>query len=242
MSELINRSIFVHGGYSRWTLYCSLKVKINSGGTLWEIKGHPGLFTEVNLTIKMLEQQIYFSDFGAPGLKAMYTPYKVSLLNDEDEPLQELSAPRLTFTGHKLNEQWSLLQAVYFLGYAIWNYTNCPYYFAQPEFLATEIEPWRENGEIWRRALVRFPAGTPSHSGSQIYYFSPDGLIRRQDYQIDISGGLRIAHYLSDYVDILGFQFSTKRRLYIREEDRMPMINGPLVLSVDYSEFELFPL
>jgi hypothetical protein len=66
-----------------------------------------------------------------------------------------------TTGGHEL---WNAL------GYACWNYFTTPFLFAYPGVQASEIEPWREAGQTWRRLQVRFPPHIGTHSPSQVFY------------------------------------------------------------------------
>ena len=71
--------------------------------------------------------------------------------------------PRAAFAGHTNETPWDLLHAAYFDGYAVWTYLTQPFLYRYPGFLATEIEPWEEDGEVWRRLKVRFPDSIASH-------------------------------------------------------------------------------
>jgi hypothetical protein len=66
--------------------------------------------------------------------------------------------PKAAFHGHVLDTPWDMLHLAYFLGYALWNYLTTRFSFAQPGYLSEELEPWRENGQTWRRLKVKFPA------------------------------------------------------------------------------------
>jgi hypothetical protein len=51
--------------------------------------------------------------------------------------------------------------------YAMWTYLPTPFLFAMDGVATEELQPWRENGEMWRRLKVTFPhnrtdAGTPN--------------------------------------------------------------------------------
>ncbi|HVV19642.1 MAG TPA: hypothetical protein VHF06_09420 [Pseudonocardiaceae bacterium] len=54
---------------------------------------------------------------------------------------------------------------------------------------ATEIEPWHQDGETWRRPAVRFPADITTHNTEQTFYFGADFLLHRHDYAGDVLGG-----------------------------------------------------
>ena len=58
-----------------------------------------------------------------------------------------------------------------------------------------------------------------THSSEQSLYFDDNGLLRRQDYEVDVAGRGRAAHLISDYVDVQGLRFPTRRRVFMRNED-----------------------
>jgi hypothetical protein len=52
-----------------------------------------------------------------------------------------------------------------------------------------------------------------------------DGLIARQDYDVEISGGLGGAHYVSDYIEVAGIKVPTKRRVFPRNPTAAPPLS-----------------
>jgi hypothetical protein len=106
---------------------------------------------------------------------------------------------------------------------------------AMPGFEVAEIEPWKEGGEQWRRLRVQFPDHFASHSKVQDFYFGPDFLLRRHDYEVDVAGGFGAAQYLHDIVDAEGFKFPSKRRAYLRGPDGQA-VRDILLVSIDLSE------
>jgi hypothetical protein len=51
-----------------------------------------------------------------------------------------------------------MLQLAYFVGTAMWTYLTQPFTFAHPGFQTTELDPWPEKGEQWRRLRVIWPS------------------------------------------------------------------------------------
>ena len=100
-------------------------------------------------------------------------------------------------------------------------------------FVCEEIEPWREDGEDWRRLKVTFPDNIVSHCKTQITHFGPDGLMRRHDYTVDILGGATGANYPSNYKVFQGINMPTKRRIYAYDET-MAKVPEPLLVSLDF--------
>ena len=83
-----------------------------------------------------------------------------------------------------------------------------------------------------------FPDNIASHSTEQDFYFGEDFLLRRHDYNVDISPGLTGAQLVSEIVETQGIRFPTKRRAYQRGSDKRP-IYEQLMVSIDLSNFRL---
>jgi hypothetical protein len=49
----------------------------------------------------------------------------------------------------------------------MWTYLTTPFAFAMDVVATEELEPWRENGEIWRRLKVTFPQSIATHPRSR---------------------------------------------------------------------------
>jgi len=62
--------------------------------------------------------------------------------------------------------------------------------------------------------------------------------MRRQDYGVDVAGGSKAGHLISDYVDVQGLKFATKRRVFMRNEDDSLQLDQ-MPVSIDLSDFEL---
>lgn len=105
-------------------------------------------------------------------------------------------------------------------------------------FNVAEISPWQEGPEAWRGLRVEFAYHIASHSRFQDFYFVDDGLLRRHDYHVDVAGGFAAAQYVSEYVEAQGFRFPSRRRAYLRGEDRQPLRERVMV-SIDLSDFRL---
>ena len=66
-------------------------------------------------------------------------------------------------------------------------------------------------------------------------YLTPDGLLVRHDYDVEISGDATAAHYLSDYVDVQGIMMPTSHRILPRTPDGQSL-SEPLIVSIGLSE------
>jgi hypothetical protein len=85
---------------------------------------------------------------------------------------------------------------------------------------------------------VRFPADIATHSTEQTLYIDRQGLLRRLDYNVEIDGTARAAHYVYDHKEFSGIVFPTKRRVFRRQPDGRPAPE-PLIISIDLDRIVL---
>lgn len=127
------------------------------------------------------------------------------------------------------------MRFIYFASYSMWTYLTVPFSLTWAGFQAAEIEPWHEQGETWRRLKVKFPPHIASRSTEQTFYFGNDGLLRRHDYVVEISGHFPAAHYVSDYKGVSGIMVPRKRRVFARQPDNTPALDT-VIISIDLSD------
>ena len=238
MQNLLEQVIEAHGGMARWKSFSTLSAHLRQGGIVWPLKGKGGMLDEVNIQIKLHQPWTSHSPFGDAQRRTAVTPDRVAIETTAGALVEELKEPRASFAGHQLETPWSDAQLAYFVGYAIWNYFTMPFTLAGEGFSAVELSPWQENGQTLRRLQVTFPGHVATHSKVQTFYFSADGLLRRHDYEVDISGGAPAVHYLSGHTSVQGITFPTRHLIYVRDADggHQP---EPLVVSIDVSDIKL---
>jgi hypothetical protein len=128
---------------------------------------------------------------------------------------------------------WDSLDALYFAGYAMWNYLSIPFLFTREGFEVEEGEPLETDGGPWRRLDVRFPEGFPTHCREQCFYFDHQGLLRRHDYTPDVVGPYaRAAHLVSGHREVDGLVFGTHRHVVPRAPGGRSL-PGPNVVWID---------
>jgi hypothetical protein len=235
MTDLLDTAIEAHGGLERWNQLDSVSARLIQGGALWGLKGQPGVLDDVVVTAKLHEERVSHRPFGAPNLRSAFTPERVAIENGDGTIVEALDQPRSSFAGHEFETPWSTLQLAYFVGTAMWTYLTQPFTFALPGFETSELEPWDEAGQQWRRLRVVWPSNLATHSTEQALYFDRDGLLTRHDYEVEIGGGTPAAHYVSDYDDVAGIRVPTKHRIFPRSPDGQSLPE-PLVVSIDLSE------
>src|SRR6266478_7970407 len=236
--DLAKLAIEAHGGLERWNSFTTLSVHGINGGVLWGAKGKAGVLDDVTITVDLRNEEASHYPFGSPDRRSRFEPQRVALENANGEVLEELLQPRSSFRGHTLETPWNDLQLAYFAGCAMWTYLNTPFLLARPGVESEEIEPWKEAGETWRRLKVRFPNDIATHSTEQTLYFDQQGVLRRHDYHVEISGGIGAVHYVSDIKEVSGIVFPTKHRIFGLQPDGHAAPE-PLVVSIDVDQIVL---
>ena len=237
MNTLVKRTIDAHGGLKKWNELESVTAHLDEDGALWGLKGHPELVGETNVTVGTRSEWASHHPFLAARARTRFEPHRTALESENGELIGELKEPRASFASHGLETPWSKLQLAYFTGYAMWTYLNLPFLLARPDVVSEEGTPWEENGETWRRLQIRFPADIATHSANQTLYIDGQGLLKRHDYDVDISGGTPAAHYTGEYREAGGIMFPTNHVIFPRQPDNTP--GDLLVVSIGLSNFDL---
>jgi len=227
-----------HGGLEHWRRFNQVQATVVSGGFLWGMKGVAIDATPRSMTSGFRSQWTRTEPFGDAQWHMIYRPDRVAIETKQGEIIAEQSNPRQTFAGHGWETPWTPLQLAYFNGYAMWTYYNLPFVLGEPGFEVTPIASIIQDGSSLRGLNVTFPQTIHTHSAQQQLYFDEAGLLRRQDYQVDVAGSARAAHLISDYVAVQGLQFPTTRRVYMRDAEGNLQLDR-MAVSVDLSDFRL---
>jgi hypothetical protein len=238
LSPLLSEVLEAHGGLAKWRGFERLSTTIISGGEFWAIKGLTQDPAPRRMTIEIHHEWASVQPFGNPNWRTAFTPDRIAIETLSGETVSERFSPREMFANHTFTTPWDPLHRAYFNGYALWTYLTAPFLLAEPGFEVEEIAPLQESGETWRGLRARFPDGVASHSREQDFYFGDDGLVRRHDYNVDVAGGFAGAQLVSNYIEVDGLRFPTRRRAYVRGADHRPQLDRVMV-SIDLSEFSL---
>ncbi|MFC4864862.1 hypothetical protein ACS8MQ_27465 [Pseudomonas sp. MAHUQ-62] len=234
-SELLERVLTAHGGRERWREFTRVDTSIVTGGLLWGMKGLTQDSEPRRMTVWLHEQRASVIPFGAPNQRTAYVPSRIAIETTDGQLRAERLDPRASFQDHGETTVWDPLHRAYFNGYALWNYLTMPFLFTLPGVKVEEVAPWDEGGEQWRRLRVHFPGGVATHCPLQDFYFGEDFLLRRHDYQVDVSGALPAAQYVHDYIEAQGLRMPGKRRAYRRDANNRA-IEEQLLVAIDISE------
>jgi len=205
-----------------------------------EIRGYPGA-RQPTITVNTHGEPstVITGLDGNPENRWVFKTQHNYIESPDGAVLQERSAPRSAYKGHIRSTPWDNLHLLYFTSYAIYNYLTTPFIFTLPGFEVSELESHEEFGEVWRVLQVVYPDDFPAHTKVQRFYFdSKDFLLRREDYEVDVSVGVA-SHYCFDYKSFDGIVVPTTRRVVARRPDRTSVLAGPSAFGLQYVEVKI---
>jgi hypothetical protein len=179
MTDLLDFVVEAHGGLKRWDEMETASAHLIQGSVMWEMVGQKGVLDDIFVTASLHEERVSHYPFGAAG-RSVFTPERVVIDDDDGTVVEALDQPRASFAGHTVQTPWTAPQLAYFVGTARWTYLAQPSTFTLPGFATSELEPWQENGEQWRRLRVAWPGNLASLEAVLTVYVGEDGLIRRE--------------------------------------------------------------
>jgi hypothetical protein len=233
-NDLLQKALAAHGGLDRWNSFETVQATIVTGGQLFGMKGTPQDATPRRMSVSTRREWASVIPFGADDQRTNFTANRIAIEKVDGTVVQERIHPSEHAEGKAVDAPWDVLDRAYFNGYALWTYLTAPFHFTMPGFTVEEIEPWREDDELWGGLRVTYPPDIASHSRQQDFPFGPDSLLRRHDYHVEASGGFAAAQYVFDLVTVQGITLSTKRRAYMRNDRFLPM-HDRLMVSIDLS-------
>jgi hypothetical protein len=237
MAELLDLAVTAHGGLERWNKVKAIKVAASITGAIWYVKGKPDALKNVVITAETRSERVTI-DFPGQGRRAIFEPSRVAIEKADGTLIEARDNPEKSFEGQQRETPWDDIQVAYFAGEALWTYLNTPFLYTRAGFVTEEIASVQVEAETWRRLKVTFPDNVKSHTREQISCFGPDGLLRRHDYTVDILGGATGLNYATDYRNVDGIIFPTKRRVYAYEGDYQ-IVKEPLLVAIDLAEITL---
>jgi hypothetical protein len=239
MHDLIKSAIEAHGGLDRWNQVRQISATFAPGGVSLKQRGQEAFTrTATRVTVDALKQKTIFAPFLAQGQCGIFEPERSAVETADGAILEELKDPRPSFKNIPAGTPWSATQLAYFAGYAMSMYFTMPFLLLRDGTECQEVEPWVEDGETWRALKVTFPGSFVTHSAEQTIYLDGMGLMRRQDYSVEVSGDAKVAHYLYDHREFDGIVFPTRRHAYPRARDLKPQ-KDIVAISADLSDFKL---
>lgn len=234
---LLEEVIDAHGGLPRWREVEEISARVRTGGLLMASKG-PGRsrFSDNALAATSGHQSAVFQDYPRPGRTGIFDRGSSRLLAADGAVDAVRERARDAFSGRsglRRKIWWDDLDALYFAGYAMWQYLTAPFLLASDGFEAEEGEGMDVDGEHWRRLDVRFPECLDAHCREQRFYFDSEGMLRRHDYTAEVVASIANAcHFSYEPRTFDGLVFPTRRRVVPRGPGGRPL-PGPTIVSIE---------
>lgn len=215
---------------------------MRSGGVLLRTRVPGNRLAEATLEVEVDRIRSSAEPFPSPGRRGVFEAGAVRIEAADGEVLASRSDPRPLFFGRpglRRNLRWDELDAIYFAGYAWWNYINVPYLFMRAGVETVEGAPLSLGAERWRRLDVTFPPGLDTHSAKQTFLYDADLRLRRHDYTAEIvSRWARAAHLCSAHREVEGLLLPTARRV-VPVGPGGRVMPGPTLVRLELSEIEV---
>jgi hypothetical protein len=237
--SLLEEVIAAHGGRRRWQQLAALRAQVRCGGWALAARGQARAFADCEVVAATLQPWLVVEPFkgGRGGFRADQV-----WLERQGQVRRQREQPRAAFGQLRRMFFWDSLDALYFGGYALWNYLCTPFLLLQPGMQVRELPGWVEGNERWRRLAVRFPADYPTHCAEQIFYIDGRGYIRRHDYVAEVFGRYAAAaHYCERHRDFGGLILPTRRRVYPRLPSGKPL-RALTLIRIDIDAVEALEL
>ena len=226
MSALLEEALAAHGGLERWRATDQIAVHVRSGGFALRSKFAAGPFRSYDLTVSMRHRRAVVEPYPRAGSRGVFEDGGVRVESEQGAVLAERGDPRPLFPGGRRLLRWDRLDALYFAGYALWNYFNLPFLLTEPGF---------ELREEKRTIHATFPDDVPTHSREQAFHLDDRGRVAQHDYTAEVFGGwAKAAHVSLEFGELGGLTLATRRRVTPRAGSGKPR-RFPVLVSLDFA-------
>ncbi len=238
--ELLKRVIERHGGQKQWEKVNKLVVYARTSGIALPLRFRFKVFKDYAAEISTREPRVVITPHPVHGSRGGFYRDTVWIESAAGQLLEKRERSRQAFGDFRHKIWWDDLDAMYFAGYALWNYLTTPFILLQQGMQIDAMEKWQEGNEEWHRLRVLFPETVPTHCREQIFYFDDDGLLKRHDYTAEVFGKwAKAAHYCTSYRQFGGFKFPTRRTVYPRNKVGFPNRSITLV-HIEIDDIDLY--
>ncbi len=209
---LLHEVMQAHGGFALWNEAKRVRAVMSTGGALFLMRTTRGVFRRTEVLADLHRPYVELRDFPRPGMHGVFDGDLVTISDASGAVIAKRENARDHFAGLAKQLHWDNLNAVYFAGYAVWNYLTTPFLFCNDALAVTEGDPWVDHGESRRTLDAEFPNSVPTHNSKQSFHFDDRSYLRRHDYCPDVIGPYAVAaHYCDDHREFGGAVFPTRR-------------------------------
>ena len=225
---LLDDAIAAHGGLERWRQIDRLTLDVEIGGNILALKGCSPRLRRLRVEVDPHTVHAMLTPFPRAGHRGIFERDRLRIETDDGTLVAERAIVRDAGGAVPRRLLWSHLDLLYFLGYALWNYSVTPFVFTWPGFECREGSPWPAGdgpgSPSWRTLHVRYPPDVPTHCRDQVFYFDERNVLRRLDYTADVFGSFaRGAHLCDDARWFDGILVPTRRVVHPRRRNGQPV-------------------
>lgn len=236
--DLVETSIRAHGGWDAWKGLEVIRLEpAFLRGLLPAVKGYGRTFgLPRSFEARPHRGVVMLEGFPDPETTGVYEAGVVSLVDAKTtETLIGSIGHRKTLAGSARRRRWTPLDALYFLGYAMLHDHSVPFTLGEAAFVSMRTVTSR--GETLAAIELDFPPARETHCVTQTVYFGPEGLVRRNDFVVEIVSPLaKVCQLWEDYEPASGFRLPMRRRVTARLSGRpLPFT----VLDTKFSRIEV---
>jgi hypothetical protein len=163
-ADLLERAIDAHGGMGRWRSAREVRVRLSSGGRLFDLRLPKVRRVSGEGRFSTDRPYVEFLGYGGRGRRGVYDNGAVQIEGPGGTKLGPREEGRASFARFSRRLWWDQLDALYFRGYAMWNYIAAPFMLAGEGFVLREGTPLQHGDEVWRGLVATFPPDIPTHS------------------------------------------------------------------------------
>jgi hypothetical protein len=230
VTPLLEEALAAYGGLERWRDVFEISAHARSGGLALgsKLAGRP--FRDYHMTVFARRPRTVISPYPRAGSRGVFDEGSVRIESERGGTIAVRENPRPSFARGRRLFWWDRLDALYFAGYALWNYFTLPYLLASDGV---------EVGEEGRTLHASFPPGLHTHSREQAFHLDEQGLIAQHDYTPEVFGGwAKAAHVTLAHEQVDGLTFHTKRRVTPRTRSGKPR-RGPVLVWLEFDRLEV---
>src|SRR4051812_24345693 len=126
MNALLAEACAAHGGITRWNQLRRVDVHLRVRPWLFLFRGLWPTHRTMTARIETDRARAVLTPYPTPGQRGVFEGDEVRIETDAGEVIARLTNARADCTKRVL---WNDLHALYFFGYAFWNYVNTPFLF-----------------------------------------------------------------------------------------------------------------
>jgi len=216
--SLLDEVLAAHGGREAWESARDVTADLRSWGLALKMKRADAPFRRYRARVSVGDPRTVISPY--PGGVGVFERDAVWIETAEGAVVERRECMRRRFPGLRRRLWWDPLDALYFAGYALWNYFNTP-------LLLTRCDVEERHGAL----RVRFPPDVPTHSRTSVFHFDERRLLTRLDYTAEVFGKwARGKHMCSAHRTFDGLVFPTVRRVTLRGTP------GPVLVAIDVDD------